>query len=152
VRPARDARGRHGSHEEQSAPTIHEQVRSREAVCDSWTGIVVENRAGFFSVSMALPHSVARQRWMTCPAVPIGPAPTAVSPGPVEVIPRVSERAMLWLAQGIKDDALEPPHCEGVFQESPEVCFVQSRNKFPDRFFLKFKPVSLRGGITQNCK
>ena len=33
-----------------------------EAVCDCWTRIGVEKRAGFFSVSMALPRSVARQR------------------------------------------------------------------------------------------
>src|SRR5262249_17026403 len=79
--------------------------------------------------------------------------------GPVEVIPGVSESALLWLAQSIKDDALETLHREGVFQESPKVCFVQSRNKCPDRFFLKMKLVSLcggreslRGGIAQNGK
>jgi len=58
------------------------------------------------------------------------------SPGPVEVIPRVSEIALLWLAQGIEEDALETLHREGVCQESPEVCFVQSRNQFPDGSFL----------------
>jgi len=37
-----DARGKHGSHEEQSAPTIREQVRLWETVCDCWTRIGVE--------------------------------------------------------------------------------------------------------------
>src|SRR5262249_39917119 len=98
------------------------------------------------------------------PSISRSVSPTAhrlrfVRRGPVEVIPRVTERPMLCLAQGIKDDALETAHREGVLQESPEVCFVQSRNKLPDGFFLKMKLVSLcgrreslRGGIAQNGK
>ena len=64
--------------------------------------------------------------------------------GTVEVVPGVSEGALLRCGQKVQHDALETAHRQGVFQESPKVALVQAGGDFLEHPLVHHESVQMR--------
>src|SRR4051794_29266711 len=79
--------------------------------------------------------SIARLRWQRFASVRLDP---------VQVVPGISERAILRFAHDTQDHAIEKPYGHGAFQDSLEIGFVQADDNFLEHTFVRFKLIKSR--------